>query len=1156
MIAWACFSGVDCGSFSLATVYSPVTTASQTSAETLLPVSDHRHAYSCLLRAVENRVADEFAWERAAALELEAEQAERDAKADGLSDRQEPRATQNEPTTVPEEGMVEEGELEDGAEVDEVKFALSPARSEHLAEEVEIASHRFRPKRLRHVIRFGQGILLLPRLPAATDARRVFVRGHGLVCATFRIHLASDSLLVQIQPARTAFSQLCRNGPLREGTEIVLAPFDRPAVFVRSLEDSLQPECGDPARDALAAALEEYGVSEALLEQGWVICKLPLAEQVEKSAEGFESELSSNEFVWPAALCLVHDQNSSSHGFRSCSRAATNLLTHRTSREYVSIPDLAARTVSLLQQLTVAQESPSASNDAGKEDAVDTPRAATWQNMGDTGSLSGDTPRATANEKLSVAPSTPLSLSSALPGQSPAAVSSVSDTGGQAALTVDAASAKAEPQLSAVSETQQAQAPGMGPGPATATADESRRGSAFDFVWGELGSLDTSGAGARVDEKADSNARTRRDDEDDDPFSGMGLVTEDDFSFFDDGTFDFAPMDVDPAGNAEVQQTAPALAENPGPETQTGGAVPTIQAGRGENFLFSNEDASAATRSDLPVADSMVTPSAGGPTHQIASDTPSSSIRGHAGYVTSDPPSLPGFTPGSLTASSPAVGGQVAKTPRTPFSPYEELADHAVTIEGDAYGPVFRTADGTPNFATRSGAAAHEHLVALDGTPHPSWSDESGKSALVPLGFQALLGKQQHHRRALDRKYDQGKFAIPVVPSLREGTASTTGTQRWAANGQAQQGTLARQAPGSLLHKRIQHQARSQALERSQHSLYQPGLRRSAGADAVHLIEAEPDEPLALRGASHPTTLRPLPTLSMIHKLHLAGHQRAFVRGPDEDGSDFGTAEETASDATTFRDEDSEDEESDEESEDEDVQALEGLLRTSLAVLQTCAFRDRSALRGTPLLHVKEPKALPLSSGGSLRAKERQRTRSTLIDWLVHSPQLRLVLGAEDETGPTEGSAFHTARLSALDHADLSDGLWTTFCPDPTDPSQTSNNLHRFTLAPTLSQLLSSESNEGSSESSAPLIDYLEPPSLLVGCQGAVTRMASSATRFWTKMALCPVGGPKNVRPFVLRAQAPSASPPGAGEEEMVTAWLKRVRQAYEVSLGTRLARG
>ncbi|KAI3486249.1 hypothetical protein L1887_50277 [Cichorium endivia] len=49
-----------------------------------------------------------------------------------------------------------------------------------------------------------------------------------------------------------------------------------------------------------------------------------------------------------------------------------------------------------------------------------------------------------------------------------------------------------------------------------------------------------------------------------------------------------------------------------------------------------------------------------------------------------DPASLPGFTPSSLTESSPAFGHANHKTPRTPFSPVEEYRDGAAIVGSEA----------------------------------------------------------------------------------------------------------------------------------------------------------------------------------------------------------------------------------------------------------------------------------------------------------------------------------------------------------------------------------------------------------------------------------------------------------------------------------------
>jgi hypothetical protein len=250
---------------------------------------------------------------------------------------------------------------------------------------------------------------------------------------------------------------------------------------------------------------------------------------------------------------------------------------------------------------------------------------------------------------------------------------------------------------------------------AAAATTTSSRDEDMD-LWGPFGFGDQ-------DERTIEQSSRGRDGFDDTGFGG--LVTEDDFSFFDDAAAAFSGFDDTNAMDDDVDMD----------DDVTITAAPPME--------------------DLSTSNAQLAPSTLAVMHSNESDT--------ASVVTStalaDPPSVPGFTPGSWSASSPAVGGMSVKTPRTPYSPNQDLADASVAIEGE-HGVLESGQMCHGMHSHYSGVQSH------DGSAHGHF-DGTADSAYARAQSSKERNEQWLARRRGDisSKYEQGKFAIPLLPA-------------------------------------------------------------------------------------------------------------------------------------------------------------------------------------------------------------------------------------------------------------------------------------------------------------------------------------------------------------------------------------------------------
>ncbi|PWN29676.1 hypothetical protein BDZ90DRAFT_230538 [Jaminaea rosea] len=191
--------------------------------------------------------------------------------------------------------------------------------------------------------------------------------------------------------------------------------------------------------------------------------------------------------------------------------------------------------------------------------------------------------------------------------------------------------------------------------------------------------------------------------------SMYGLVTEDDFAFFDD-------IDGDDEADAGVTAPAAPSAAEKLPDTGTEAHAPTIS----DQTQIMDED----------IATTHVLSRLG---REVNTSTSSTS------GIPSDPSSLPGFTPGSYTDSSPATGGPHDQTPRTPTSPYYDVRP-IPTVDG--WTP-HQDAESTPRSAAQMSIAPHAFATA-EGASHDDAEPDSNRKL-----------------KDLRDKYSSGKFALP-----------------------------------------------------------------------------------------------------------------------------------------------------------------------------------------------------------------------------------------------------------------------------------------------------------------------------------------------------------------------------------------------------------
>lgn len=557
---------------------------------------------------------------------------------------------------------------------DAVKAEVDDEEEGALGDEQELVAHRGRKRkaglqfwtegssahRVYPISRFGQGVALYD---GRSDSSPLENAEPG-VPSHMALRCFADEqghLFLETWPRKPPTSRYVTRQD-DEGQALLLGPLGVTARLVRHLgalhvHDMTvadEQKLRQP-HDALFRMLRLRGVDTAFLSDDWTLC-----------ARG------DHQFVWPTQLCLLHVPH------RSGPRADRPSLLDST------LTDVAAKARNFVRETLGLKPSPdlSKAEDVDDSDVEDVQDDDVFQDFSeDEGTSALQDPFNRHDNAVKEEP--------ADQPQQP----KVDPTGG------DHDARLANEQLRQPDTDTQRNSI------ADVNGNVQQREEELD-LWGSFG------FGDQDDTHMEPAPRSRDGLED----AGFGLVTEDDFSFFDDAAAVFNAF-----ADEEMSDVHPDMVE----------------------------------QHDHFAADKPTAPMTRGQDTDGSSGAPSTSM---------DPPSLPGFTPGSLSASSPAVGGLSAKTPRTPYSPSQDLADATITIEGE-HGQLESNMYGS-----------HFHPPASQTLP------SLDHAAMAPQDIRLFNAKDRQAwtmrgRRDINSKYEEGKFAMPLMPARRKQNEEDSGEQ-------------------------------------------------------------------------------------------------------------------------------------------------------------------------------------------------------------------------------------------------------------------------------------------------------------------------------------------------------------------------------------------
>ncbi len=741
-----------------------------------------------------------------------------------------------------------------------------------------------------------------------------------------------------------------------------------------------------------------------------------------------------------------------------------------------------------------------------------------------------------------------------------------------------------------------------------------------------------------------AGSQTKRKAGEPDIFGNLGLLTEDDFSFFDESAFGLEPDDAmaDPAASFQQQLEQPAVyhrptssssnnadfgqpsaanhPSNPQGETAIAMSQAVMSSATAINDITMddiNQNSLDALFSAIPgLQDAMVTsePSQAQDTAHASSSSSGAGLNaaqahvGHgAGQNTAmtgvspvqpaqpamssftprdvsgatpfgDPASLPGFTPSSLTESSPAFGNPNHKTPRTPYSPVEEYRDGATIVDLQNAN---RMGESAQSYNERNVASAQDvssqqsfgerkvepytkedqfrladASTAAAAAANAAMDNDSAcrkRPAIVPNAFLPLAQPEARKplariaagaRANLGRKYDLlGKFAS------KPKTATTVMTTSNAPNATATD-------------RRPSHDPRKPNDRIDRASAPEPGRPRQAPLAAHFGLGATRPSPsktpsrrgqalLQLRRDRH-TKATPAPGLANTRR---ASDQR-MLDGPatprSSDDIAFPAAlSGTDSDTSSSGDDDSDDGQSDTEGQIVTLSLEEQatLKRFSHEIVTSYLRGSTHVLPGGEgqsfELMLPKPSALSITLAARISAyPSRPAVKRWMLArtarWLVQNPQFRSMYGSVNHSTTSDvamgeklevlesfASALCISNPSAAKQVVQLDSADTAIDAEASLPT-----LHSLVQPPTAN--------------SRELVRVLEPTKIAVGCQGSVVEALPSALTLWDKSKLSAVSGQKHVVAKVLLTHA---SP--AWHDEIV-AWLDRLCIAFEShGLGT-----
>ncbi|KAL9940361.1 hypothetical protein V8E36_001066 [Tilletia maclaganii] len=575
-----------------------------------------------------------------------------------------------------------------------------------------------------------------------------------------------------------------------------------------------------------------------------------------------------------------------------------------------------------------------------------------------------------------------------------------------------------------------------------------------------------------------------------DAFDGMDLVTEDDFSFFDNVSgFDFGDMGVN---NGLVNTSLPL----PGP---TGPYLEPLALVTDGGVSMGSYQTSSLVVPEVPQASLIMLPEHQGMIghHTAALHGPISTDTGPSQTAT-DHPSMPGFTPSSLTASSPAFGlnGQpISKTPRTPFSPLEDIAEPSVS---------FHAGGGYPSLK--------QHLASLDSASNldiPGLHMDRSRSELdhVRSDFKAkdqiiAMDLDNQNPLFLHSKYDSGKFAIPPTQPLTVSAASSppkSGTVQAVVT-----------QPRTPTHQKFRFITRRGLLRGSINAT--PNKRRTAETTAW------------VSGRN---------TVAQLRQLSRA----------DEEFSEVGTLDNMSDTDISDVHSDESDEEMEEDVKKQETQkALKLLLHGSERLLDYGTGWGRLSSTEERADTTDQSHA-NLSSQSTEAAtveesEQMEQWRRAVLESIAMNPPLRAQALAE------QGDSSHLPPVTAQDAAAVLERFSAALMGPEHDMSHLllSNVVQERSDPETGSVELSSSRRalSGSTPDVGGTVDVLEPPQIMTGCQGFATRMAPTALKFWDKLGLNALGGPKSVAPFVLQLDASDFLLQSAVK------WLERIDSIFQ----------
>ncbi|EPQ25799.1 uncharacterized protein PFL1_06666 [Pseudozyma flocculosa PF-1] len=469
----------------------------------------------------------------------------------------------------------------------------------------------------------------------------------------------------------------------------------------------------------------------------------------------------------------------------------------------------------------------------------------------------------------------------------------------------------------------------------------------------------------------------------------------------------------------------------------------------------------------------------------VAHDTPRDGSS--MGSVT-DIPSLPGFTPCSLTSSSPAFGTNMAKTPRTPFSPNEELHPSVIAVEG-ASGVHHLYRDGNAALGALSDRPTYQdpprapfeyasppaNPQSVHGTA-AEFEHVSKAPPLVPIAFLPLAQQREQRRRLNLQRGGQ----YPPDLSHKYGQLGKFGTWLTSGGGSSSGGRPTTERPRISTHRSV---SSSVSAAGTAHAPTSRDQQASAWVDDP-MSSSSPSKRIASGPAHLADGSKQMRSREEIRQLRISRFKMPFVSGARRDREGAGqVADRGAFDERAYRaahqsesNSSSDDDDDDDEEEDDD---------------------DDS------------------SSGTDEDATAPQRDAH-------HLQLLQRVSACNDLHRPGHFGALLGRNTSSIVPHELGDG-------DAKESVPATGAAHDAAVAPS--------------------IRPLDPARIAVGAQGSVLQMAPTSLPFWDKLNLEAVGGRKDCVVKVLQL------PRSHEGQEQVHAWLEQVSRAFEAfGLGSHTA--